>query len=138
LVTDRGNYKYSEFTDVYSYGITLFEILFERFPFGEKYLNNQKLFLKDLNYTKKILKKSQYDENLFLNKLSKEFKPELTNDEKLFLKNNEIENKIYNLCVDCLNDDPNKRPNFIKIKENINQITKERKISEEKEKKLKI
>jgi hypothetical protein len=78
----------------------LFELLFERFSFDEKYLNNTQLFIND--YGKKKLK------------------PKLTKDEK-FLKNNEIVNKIY-ICIECLNDDKNKRINFIKIKNILNQI----------------
>jgi serine/threonine protein kinase len=99
----NGDYKYCERTDVYSFGITLFEIVFERFPFGEKYLTNEMLFINNV--------------------VEKKLKPKLTDDEKLFLKNNEIENKVYNLCVvECLSDDPNKRPTFIQIKNILNQI----------------
>jgi serine/threonine protein kinase len=101
-VNGRGDYKYSELTDIYSFGIMLFEILFERFPFDIKYLNNQNIFLNDV--------------------VDKKLKPKLTNDEKLFLQKNEIENKIYNICIKCLNDESHKRPNFIQIKNILNQI----------------
>jgi serine/threonine protein kinase len=105
--------KYSELTDIYSFGIMLFEILFERFPFDEK-----KYF-----YLKKDSNEIIFNKDFFISDVVKnKLKPKLTNDEKLFLKNNEIENKIYNLCDECLNDNPNKRPNFIKIKNILNQI----------------
>jgi hypothetical protein len=91
----------------------LFEFLFERFPFDQKKYftfnkeTNESIFLQDLFINDVVIKK---------------IKPELKNDEKLFLKKNEIENNIYNLCVECLNNDPNKRPTFRKIKNLINNF----------------
>jgi serine/threonine protein kinase len=112
-IRNSGDYKYSELTDIYSFGIMLFEILFERFPFDEK-----EYFC--LNKKDELI----FNKDLFINDIvTNKLKPKLTNKEKLFLKNNEIENKIYNVCVvECLNVESNKRPNFIQIKNILNQI----------------
>ena len=112
FIFSKGNSKYDNKVDVYSFGILMYEILFETTePYGKEALQ-------------------QYGIEFRVSQ-NPNFRPQIPSDDEILknIDNNELilddYHKLIMLMKNCWDHEPKKRPDFREIVNNLTQINEE-------------